>query len=305
MSTEPLNPSQGTGLQILREARLAKLPNGDSLALTEIISRSLRHIQTSRDLVLPARKAGEECEFEIAPGVKIVMCWIPPGQFLMGSPEDEKNRNDDETQHRVKLTHGFWLAKIQTTQAQWQAVMGYNPSRLKGEDLPVECVSWDDICGDESGTGGFLGRLNRLLPTSGRFHLPTEAQWEYACRAGTIGPFAGDLDTMAWHLLNSEKMVHAVGCKKPNRFGLNDMHGNVWEWCADWYGEYGIGFVTDPRGPISGTYRVYRGGSRTCVAHCSRSSRRGDGFHPDFPGRDLGFRVAHSPATMDNKGHNR
>jgi sulfatase modifying factor 1 len=259
--------------------------------MAEIISRSLAHIQTSKTLAVIDRRAGDEWEFEIAPGVKMVMCWIPAGEFLMGSPEDEVDRYDHETQHLVKITQGFWLAKTPTTQAQWQAVMGNNPSEFQGEDLPVECVSWNDICGNESGTGGFLGALNELMPTGGRFHLPTEAQWEYACRAGTTGPYYGDLDEIAWYDDNSDDKTHAVGQKKPNEWGLHDMLGNVWEWCSDWYGDYDLGVVTDPAGPASGSYRVVRGGSWDFNAVITRCAYRIRSW-PSNAYSSIGFRLA-------------
>ena len=275
------------------ESGLAILPGAGTSAMAEMISRSLAHIQTSRALAVPQRRAGEECEFEIAPGVKMVMCWIPPGEFLMGSPEDEEDRRDSETQHRVRITQGFWLAKTQTTQAQWQAVMGNNPSRFKGENLAVEKVSWIDICGDESATGGYLGELNRRLPAGGRFHLPTEAQWEYAGRAGTTGAYAGDLDEMGWYDDNSDGQTHPVGQKKPNAWGLHDMHGNVWEWCSDWYGDYDVNEMNDPSGPASGSYRVIRGGGWYFNAIRCRAAYRYN-YVPTFSDADIGFRMARS-----------
>jgi len=266
--------------------------------MAEMINRSIAHIQTSKALAVPQRRAGDECEFEIAPGVKLVMCWIPPGEFLMGSPEDEegrpKGRLDSEAQHRVRITQGFWLAKTQTTQAQWQAVMGSNPSCFKGGDLPVEQVSWLDICGDESATGGFLGELNRRSPAGGRFHLPTEAQWEYACRAGTTGAYAGDLDEMGWYWDNRDDQTHPVGLKKPNAWGLHDMHGNVVEWCSDWYGDYDMGEMIDPSGPASGAGRVVRGGDLGyCAGYC-RVAFRGDYGGPTGSINVIGFRIARS-----------
>jgi len=292
MPSEPPKPPEETGLIIRRGSGLAILPNGAPPVLSEIINRSLAHIQTSTSIATPKRIAGEECEFEIASSVKLVMCWIPPGEFLMGSPEDEMGRCDSETQHRVKITQGFWLAKTQTTQAQWQAVMGNNPSRFQGEDLPVENVSWNDICGNESGPGGFLGELNGRLPSGGRFHLPTEAQWEYACRAGTTGPDSGDLHEMGWYSDNSDDRTHPAGEKKPNAWGLHDMLGNVWEWCSDWYGDFDPSAVTDPTGPADGSYHVIRGGGWYSDAYFARCSYH-DGFSPyyDFDG-SLGFRLA-------------
>ena len=291
MPPETPKPPKETGLIIPPGSGLALLPNEDPPVLSEIINRSLAHIQTRKSLSVTERRAREEWEFEIAPGVKMVMCWIPPGEFLMGSPEDEEERDYDETQHRVKITQGFWLAKTPTTQAQWQAVMGNNPSRFQGEDLPVESVSWDDICGNESGTGGFLGELNQLKPTGGGFHLPTEAQWEYACRAGTTGPYAGNLDEMGWYRYNSGERTHPVGQKKANAWGLHDMHGNVWEWCADWYGDYDLNVVTDPTGPADGSYRVLRGGGWGSPANHARCAARPYGW-PNYAGDYFGCRVA-------------
>ena len=271
---------------------MALLPNGDTPVLSEIISRSLAHIQTRKSLAVTERRAGEEREFEIVPGVKMVMCWIPPGEFLMGSPEDEVCRWDQETQHRVKISQGFWLAKTPTTQAQWQAVMGNNPSHFKGDDLPVECVSWDDICGNELGTGGFLGELNKRVPEGGRFHLPTEAQWEYACRAGTTGPYGGDLIEIASYFENNDERADPVGQKKPNAWGLHDMLGNVSEWCSDWCGGYDLSAVTDPTGTTSGSNRVVRGSYCDNYAYDCRVAGRGS-----LPNRRYiitGFRIARS-----------
>jgi formylglycine-generating enzyme required for sulfatase activity len=236
----------------------------------------------------PGSEAGQERDFEIAPGVRITMCWIPPGEFLIGSSGGEKGRDDDETQHRVTISKGFWLAKTETTQAQWQAVMGSNPSHFKGDALPVEKVSWNDI----AGSGGFIEKVNRSIPTEGwRFSLPTEAQWEYACRAGTTGTYAGDLDQMAWYEANSGKQAHPVGGKKANDWGLHDMHGNVLEWCADRYGTYSSVPVTDPVGAPSGTSRVLRGGSWNGNAiYCSAANRISS--YAAFTGSDGGFRLA-------------
>jgi formylglycine-generating enzyme required for sulfatase activity len=254
--------------------------------------------ETARQAEIGSR-AGEEREFEIAAGVTLTMCWIPPGEFVMGSPADELGRDDDETQHRVTLTQGFWLGKYEVTQAQWEAVMGRNPSHFKGSNLPVEVVSWDDI----SQPGGFLEKANRQGSPNGRFRLPTEAQWEYACRAGTTTALNSgknltstegacpNLDEVGWYSQNSDSKTHPVGQKKANAWGLHDMHGNVWEWCADWYEAYPQGAATDPTGPNNGSYRVFRGGSwydiasRACCAYryC---------YSPSCADFDYGFRLA-------------
>jgi len=293
MPHEPPTHPKANGLVIRPSTGLIGPPVGSFPALSEIISRSIAHIQTSRALAVSIRQPGEEREFEIAPGVMMVMCWIPPGEYLMGSPEDEVDRIDHETQHPVMITQGFWLAKTQTTQAQWQVVMGSNPSHFKDGDLPVEQVSWDDICG-KSGTGGFLRELNKGSPMGGHFHLPTEAQWEYACRAGTMGPYYGDLDAIAWYDENSDGKTHPVGQKKPNIWGLQDMHGNVSEWCADWWGRYDLREVTDPVGPASASIRVGRGGSFLSKARSCRIARRLGGNPSISSSRAIGFRIARS-----------
>jgi formylglycine-generating enzyme required for sulfatase activity len=266
-----------------------------------MVSRSLAQIQTNTELVEPSRRAGEEQEFEIAPGVKIVMCWIPPGEFLMGSPEDEPFREDNERQHLVTITQGFWLGKYPVTQAQWEAVMGSNPSHFRGSNLPVESVSWNDV----SQPKGFLERVNLHAGASGIFLLPTEAQWEYACRAGTTTALNSgknltadmescpNLDEVAWYRENSGITTHPVGQKKANAWGLHDMHGNVWEWCADWDGKYVDGTLVDPRGPESGSNRVVRGGSWNNYAGDCRVAGR-NYFIPSISYLNFGFRMARS-----------
>jgi formylglycine-generating enzyme required for sulfatase activity len=234
------------------------------------------------------RPAGEERVFEITPGVKLTMCWIPAGEFVMGS-----SKESNATPHPVKLTQGFWLSQTEVTQAQWRAVMGNNPSRFKGDDLPVEMVSWNDICGNEERTGGFLGKLNELQVNGGRFDLPTEAQWEYACRAGKTGDDDGDLGAKAWYSENSDSKTHPVGQKQSNAWGLYDMQGNVWEWCADWKADYSTGAATGPTGPASGSLRVIRGGSWGYNADGCRVAGRGI-INPSNTYYNIGFRVARS-----------
>ena len=240
----------------------------------------------------PVAEAEKRATQELQPGQSrtfagIEMVWIPAGSFDMGSPKDEKGRDKGETQHRVTLTKGFWMGKYEVTQAQWQAVMGNNPSRFKGSNLPVEEVSWND-CQD------FIRKLN--AKGQGAFRLPTEAEWEYACRAGTQSRFCfGDSDsslgTYAWYRSNSGWKTHEVGQKSPNRWNLYDMHGNVWEWCQDWKGDYPSGSVTDPTGPSTGSGRVRRGGGwRLNPRYCRSADRSGGG--PGLRRDDLGFRLA-------------
>jgi formylglycine-generating enzyme required for sulfatase activity len=231
-------------------------------------------------------KVGDQTSITLGNGVKLDLVWCPAASFMMGSPEGEEGRMKDETQHHVTLTKGFWMGRTEVTQAQWKEVMGDNPSHTKGLDLPVECVSW-------WGCKEFAEKVNKRMKEStkvGVVRLPTEAEWEYACRAGTRGAYAGNLDDIAWHSHSSRDVIHDVGRKQPNAFGLYDMHGNVSEWCQDFYGTYPSGSVTDPQGSTKGSRVVARGGSYCSSGSC-RSAKRG------FPEAtytviDIGFRVA-------------
>ncbi len=225
-------------------------------------------------------------------GVEFKFAYIPPGTFMMGSPSSEPKRDSDETQHRVTLTKGFYMQTTEITQGQWKAVMGGNPSHFKscGDHCPVESVFWND-CQE------FIRKLNQLAGTN-RYRLPTEAEWEYAARAGSsarwsFGDNEAQLKEYAWYSENSGGKTQSVARKKPNAWGLYDMHGNVWEWCQDWYGKYPSGSVTDPTGPSSGSYRVLRGGSWDSSAGYCRSAYR---FHYTPGGRYslLGARLLRS-----------
>ena len=184
--------------------------------------------------------------------------WIQPGTFVMGSPVNEAGRKADEIQHKVTLTRGYWLSDHEVTQAEYQAVMGSNPSTWKGEDLPVDTVSWPNAvlyCKNLTQREVARGRL----AVGHAYRLPTEAEWEYAARAGTMGASYGESDTLAWSTSNSGGQTHSVKGKLPNAWGLHDMIGNVWEWCSDWYGNYPTTNVIDPTGSTSGERRVVRG----------------------------------------------
>ena len=214
-------------------------------------------------------------------GVEFV--WVPPGQFQMGSTSSEAD-GDERPLTQVRISRGFWMGKYEVTQAQWQAVMGSNPSRFTncGGDCPVEQVSWEDV-------QEFIGKLNAR--SGGRpYRLPTEAEWEYAARAGTTEERHGDLDAIAWYSRNSGGTTHPVGEKAANAWGLHDMIGNVWEWVQDWYGSYPGGSVTDPTGPGSGSGRVLRGGSWIYFARYCRSAFRGRNS-PGNRSNTLGFRL--------------
>jgi formylglycine-generating enzyme required for sulfatase activity len=227
-------------------------------------------------------------QFINSTGMQFVL--IPAGTFMMGSPLDEEGRYDREKQHQVTISRPLYLQTTPVTQGQWERVMGDNPSRFKecGKDCPVEQVSWDDI-------QEFMKKLNQMEKTD-KYRLPTEAEWEYACRAGSKGRWCfGDdgakLGEYAWYAANSGKKTHPVGQKKPNSWGLYDIHGNVFEWVQDWYGEYPAGPVTDPKGPPSGKKRVLRGGSWIYFAKDTRSALR-DLDNPDFRMELIGFRIA-------------
>ena len=222
--------------------------------------------------------------------------WIEPGQFLMGSPDDEPERSSNEVQHTVTLTQGYWLADTACSQRLWQKVMGENPSEFKAKDNPVENISWQDV-------QAFISRAKKSHPEL-NLRLPTEAEWEYACRAGTQTPFFWGENITPEQVNYDGEYPYADGEKGLNRgktcgvkalpanhWGLYQMHGNVWEWCADWYGDYPQHGVKDPQGPESGGYRVLRGGSWIRYGRDCRSGCRGHG-HPEFRSASYGFRLA-------------
>ncbi|HNY11486.1 MAG TPA: SUMF1/EgtB/PvdO family nonheme iron enzyme, partial [Candidatus Wallbacteria bacterium] len=262
--------------------------------------------------VTAAVSSGSAKSIDLGGGVKLDMVYIPAGSFMMGEPGAATG--GPFPQHAVRITRGFYMAKFETTQAQWQAVMGNNPSFHKGDSgFPVEMVSWDDICNP----GGFLDKLNGK--GQGVFRLPTEAEWEYACRAGSTTTFywGNTFDGgYCWYSGmfisdgNSGQVTHPVGQRRPNLFGLYDMSRNVQEWCADWYANYPStsGNSDDPAGPSAGTMtssvgtnmdpvRVIRGGSAiTNPADCS-STYRDSLLAPRHNFRDIGFRIVMSPDT--------
>jgi formylglycine-generating enzyme required for sulfatase activity len=215
---------------------------------------------------------------------------IPAGRFMMGcSQGDGQCYADEKPQYEVQITRRFQLGKYEVTQGQWAQVMGSNPSKFKGEDrLPVEEVSWNDV-------QRFIAKLN-ALNDGYRYRLPTEAEWEYAARGGTTGVYYGSLDEIGWYEKNSGSKTHPVGQKQPNAFGLYDMLGNVWEWCADGYDKsyYGSSPGSDPKGPDSAQARVLRGGSWDDLASNARASSR-VGVVPFVRGNAIGFRVCREP----------
>ena len=219
--------------------------------------------------------------------------WIPPGTFTMGSPTTEADRYIDEVQHMVTLTQGFWLSDHEVTQGEFEAVMGSNPSWHKGDlNRPVEKVTWESAvlyCQKLTERDRAAGRIT----SQQSYRLPTEAEWEYAARAGTTDSRYGNLDEIGWYLGNSGLGPHPVKQKLPNAWGLYDMIGNVWEWCSDRWADYPIGSAIDPSGPSTGTSHVFRGGSWGNEAKFTRSaSRWGSDSCVLCVRNDLGFRPA-------------
>ncbi|MDY0171233.1 MAG: SUMF1/EgtB/PvdO family nonheme iron enzyme, partial [Thermoguttaceae bacterium] len=234
-----------------------------------------------------ASHLGQPVELTDTAGMEFVL--IPPGEFMMGVRGAD---SDDGPQHRVRITKPFYLGKYPVTQQQWEAVTGNNPGQFKEPTNPVETVSWND-CQE------FLKTLNEKADGPQRtFRLPTEAEWEYACRAGTatrfgFGDDAGQLGEYAWYEANAGGRTQPVGQKKPNAWGLHDMHGNVWEWCADWFSaDYYAKSPTDnPPGPVSGSLRALRGGAWPLgEARCRSTNRLRS--KPAYKSGILGFRVA-------------
>ena len=213
---------------------------------------------------------------------KLVMRRVPAGDFMMG----ETNNG-----HKVKLTKDLYVGVFEVTQGQWEKVMKANPSTFEdvGKDAPVEMVSWEDC-------QNFMKELNGKKSSALAFRLPTEAEWEYACRGGEKASKgfeysgSGTLDEVAWFKDNSGGKTHPVGKKKPNELGIYDMSGNVWEWCSDWHGEYSKEIEKDPQGAKSGTVRILRGGSWDRDAEICRSAFRGS-YEPAYRNRDVGFRL--------------
>ena len=233
---------------------------------------------------------GSRKQFQLPPGNAATIWaarWIPPGRFSMGSSLFESDRESDEVLHRVTLTDGFFFSETSCTQAQWSLLMPHNPSKFRGANLPVEQVSWEDAREFARKLTEFHHKLG-LISVGWSWDLPTEAQWEYACRVRKSGEFHGPIDSVAWYQLNSQKRTHPVGTRQPNDWGLQDMHGNVAKWCLDWYGQYPFEAVNHPVGPPFGTFRVYRGGGWSDAARCCRSAYRGRSV-PDFRSSNIGF----------------
>jgi formylglycine-generating enzyme required for sulfatase activity len=248
--------------------------------------------------VLPtfAAGTGETLIIDLGKGVKLEMVKIHAGTFQMGSPDsDDEGIFNEYPQHKVTISKDFYIGKYEVTQGQWKAVMnGTNPSRNKTADnYPVEMVAWNDLFKK----GGFFKKINQLKPQGySGFRLPTEAEWEYSCRANTTTAYywgSSINEDYLWYKDNSGS-THPVGQKKPNAFGLYDMSGNVFEWCSNIFEMYDDQAVTDPFGPAQGSCRILRGGCCCNFASGCRSAFRGH-YDPTLPGGTFGFRIVLSP----------
>jgi len=258
--------------------------------------RTERAIHGKKDIPREEVPINPQCT-HLIPSLNYKMIYIPPGTFMMGSPPSEEFRFDDEEQHKVTLTKGFFIGATEVTIEQWQMVMGHDPSQSKntGKNHPVEMASWN-AC------QAFIMKLNKL-EKSRRYRLPTEAEWEYACRAGSSSAFSnGDiaqakcgrepsLDKVGWYCGNTKEETQPVAKKEANIWGLYDMHGNAWEWCQDWYAKYPTGHSINPKGPVTGSSRVFRSGGWGLSARSCRSAFR-DKYAPDLKCKLLGLRLA-------------
>jgi formylglycine-generating enzyme required for sulfatase activity len=275
------------------KAYLERYPNGTFAALAKrrvaVLTASTSHTPTTsgneaeRSESRPSVQHGN-LPSSVTNHIGLTLVLIPPGSFMMGST----SADDEQPVHQVTIGTPFYLGKYEVTQAQWVAVMGGNPSEFKGADQPVEHVSWEDA-------QAFIHKLNALADGF-EYRLPSEAEWEYACRAGTTGDFAGDLDALGWYEANSGGRTHPVGQKQPNKFGLYDMHGNVWEWCADMAPETYQGAPRDGSAWLSAASgrRILRGGSWDHDSNHARSAYR-HWFSPNHHTHGIGFRVAAVP----------
>jgi formylglycine-generating enzyme required for sulfatase activity len=265
----PISSELPEELTALARRQAHELPDKGFIGALESLFPVLR-----KPLSVATQEAGAK---KVNPKDGLTYVWIPPGSFMMGcSPGDDEGTNRERPSHRVEITKGFWIGETPVTQAAYQRVIGSNPSHFKGPQRPVENVSWDDATAYCRAVG---------------MRLPTEAEWEYAARAGSTAARYGDLDDIAWYDKNSQQKTHDVKGKRPNAWGLYDTLGNVWEWVADWFDEtaYIRGETRDPRGPIDGKDRVVRGGSWDYNSRVVRASYRSWDVPAERYG-NLGFR---------------
>jgi len=271
-TTKAVQPAVTT--KVIPTVKPIKSPSTATTTVASITPPQAKPLASAEELA--KAKVGSYLVCELGGCGELLLCGIPAGTFTM--PKKSGNC--------VTLTKNYWLGRTQVTQEQWQILMGDKQSVFRGADLPVHNVSWDDAM-------KFCDKLNTLLvpPSGWKWALPSEAQWEYACRAGTTGEFAGVLEEMAWYADNSGRCPKSVATKKPNAWGLYDMHGNVWEWCHDWYTCRHTGDF-DPIELNKGSRRVYRGGSWLSGSSGCGSGTRDWTMGAFKPHEFIGFRVA-------------
>ena len=271
--------------EALEKERLSQEKAEAEQKAREEVARQQREAEARR---LAGLQIGSSRRLDLGGGVSLDLCGIPAGEFRMGTLD---GCDDEKPVGLVRITQPFWMGKYAVTQAQYRAVMGANPSRHQGADKPVHDVSWEDAT-------EFCQRLSQKVGQTVR--LPTEAEWEYACRAGTTtqyyhGDSEDGLATVAWYGRPRGEGPQRVGQKRPNLWGLYDMHGNVWEWCQDWYGPYPGVDEADPQGPATGSFRVVRGGCWYSYAIYCRTAFRGNGYYPTNSYNSIGFRPVLPP----------
>jgi formylglycine-generating enzyme required for sulfatase activity len=275
-----------------KPAPTALVPDAQSAPAPETAPKTIARKPSEPGKRRKTSQASKEAPKTITNIFSMRLVLIPEGDFLMGTPDLDRAAKNQKPRHKVKITRPFYLGATEVTQGQYRAVTGQIPSYLKGsDDLPVEGVSWKDateFCERPS-------ELEKRRFGGARYRLPTEAEWEYACRAGSSTQYSFGADTAslaeyAWFKGNSDDKAHPVERRRPNAWGLYDMYGNVWERCSDWYGAdyYGLSPVADPRGPSQGEARVLRGGCWVNEPSVIRSALRGYNPPPDR----TGFRVA-------------
>jgi formylglycine-generating enzyme required for sulfatase activity len=293
-----------------RASALSNLTTGTSMTITGLGSGTTYYFwvstvkdgqESGKSPMVIALIAAAAVPVNPAPNVPSDMVLIQGGTFRMGSPESEANRRGNEFRHQVTVS-SFYMGKYEVTQIEYAALMGKYPSASEGDNLPVEQVTWYDAvnyCNARSQKEGLTpaytvsGNNVTWNRNANGYRLPTEAEWEYACRAGTTTPYSSgsSVDSVGWYTNNSGRKTHPVGTKEANAWGLYDMHGNVWEWCWDWYGDYIREVQTDPLGASLGSDRVLRGGGwRTTDGQYVRSAYRGR-CSPSDSDSDQGFRL--------------